>query len=316
MNRNNELEVVPYPHIHGLRIFFNTIGYRTMHMHAELELLWVLDGSLRIVSENRDIVAPPDALLFLHSHQPHKFYAHDETCTYLCIQIHPDFFNHVGSKCEQIDFETLEIGTRLSRAGAQAFRTCLARAVQAYLRQEAGDALRCAGQLYLAMATLLEEVPYKILSDSEIRLRKKTSGRLERLMQYVEQNYTERITLSAFAEQEGLSMGYLSHFVKEHTQKTFQAYVESVRFRHACQLMHSTQATMMEISIASGFSDYRYFSRAFIKRTGMSPEKYRLMEQSEPLQVASQSEQSSEYLYPHDKARELFAHFLSVWANC
>ena len=96
-----------------------------------------------------------------------------------------------------------------------------------------------------------------------------------RLTQYVEENYTHKIRLADFAQKEGGSVIYLSHFIKNTMNQTFQDYVNSVRFRKACKLIAEGKESMISISMESGFSDYRYFSRAFQEYYGMTPAEYR-----------------------------------------
>ena len=98
--------------------------------------------------------------------------------------------------------------------------------------------------------------------------------RLLRLIRFVDANYTHKIRLSDFAEQEDCSVSYLSHFIKDTMNQTFQEYVNSVRFNHACQLIAAGNDSMLSVSVESGFSDYRYFSRAFQKAYGMTPAEY------------------------------------------
>ena len=56
--------------------------------------------------------------------------------------------------------------------------------------------------------------------------------------------------------------------------QTFQDYVNSVRFRHACKLIAEGNLSMISISMEAGFSDYRYFSKAFQDAYGMTPAEY------------------------------------------
>ena len=46
-----EMEIVPHPQIEGIHVFFNTVDYRTPHMHHEFELVWVVEETLRIRSD-------------------------------------------------------------------------------------------------------------------------------------------------------------------------------------------------------------------------------------------------------------------------
>jgi AraC-like DNA-binding protein len=56
--------------------------------------------------------------------------------------------------------------------------------------------------------------------------------------------------------------------------QTFQDYVNSVRFSHACKRIAEGKLSMLSICLESGFSDYRYFSRAFQENYGMTPAEY------------------------------------------
>ena len=64
--------------------------------------------------------------------------------------------------------------------------------------------------------------------------------------------------------------------------KSFQEYVDSVRFQKACRLIELGGLRLLDVSEESGFSDYRYFSRAFVRRTGKTPEEYRMDLEKQP----------------------------------
>lgn len=113
-----------------------------------------------------------------------------------------------------------------------------------------------------------------------------------------------KIRLSDFARAERRSMSYLSHFVKEALGQSFQEYVNTVRFHCACKLIAAGQRRMLDVCVASGFSDYRYFSAAFQKRLGMTPEEYSRQPQSPVLDEMQvhHSLHSLERFYSREKA--------------
>ena len=82
------------------------------------------------------------------------------------------------------------------------------------------------------------------------------------------------VNLADFAQAEGCSVRYLSHFIRKTMNQTFQDYVNSVRLRHACKLIAEGNLSMISVSVESGFSDYRYFSKAFQDSFGMTPAEY------------------------------------------
>jgi AraC-like DNA-binding protein len=154
-------------------------------------------------------------------------------------------------------------------------------------------------------------MPHHILSAGEQNSRDKSSARLKRLIQFVDENFMHKIRLSDFAEAEGCSVSYLSHFVKETLNQSFQEYVNTVRFNCACKLIASGRRRMLDVCVESGFSDYRYFSRTFQQQVGMTPEEYRLRadrpEQSGA--AVKHSLHSLERFYTREQSLELWERF-------
>ena len=52
-------------------------------------------------------------------------------------------------------------------------------------------------------------------------------------------------------------------------------YVTAKRLIQARQMILQGSDSLVSISVASGFSDYRYFSQTFLKHYGMTPAEYR-----------------------------------------
>ena len=44
----SELEIIQYPQVGGISVFLDTVEYRTPHFHPEWELIWIVDGKLRV----------------------------------------------------------------------------------------------------------------------------------------------------------------------------------------------------------------------------------------------------------------------------
>ena len=102
-------------------------------------------------------------------------------------------------------------------------------------------------------------------------------------------------------------MSYLSHFVKENLGQSFQEYVSAVRFQTACTLIAAGQERLLDVCTESGFSDYRYFSRTFRERLGLTPEEYRarLLEQAAPETDRPQNPRSLERFYTSEESLRL-----------
>lgn len=269
-----EVEIVRYPQMSGLNIFLDTVEYRTPHIHLEYELLWVLEGTLGVGGENLDCSAPAGELLLMNPQQTHEFTTAGRNCTFLCFQVAPSFFSPFYPEMTKLFFDRPLLCAGLSQAGERQVKRSLALAADAYLSQPQGYELLCAGHLQLAFAGLLAAVPWHLQTREEATDRRKKTERLNRLMQFVDENYMHKVRLSDFARSEGLSTGYLSHFVKDALNQSFQDYVNTVRFNSARRMIEQGEPRMLDVCMASGFSDYRYFCRTFVERLGVTPEAY------------------------------------------
>ena len=61
----NEFEIVQHRQMEGISLFFNTVDYRTPHVHPEWELIMVLDHPLAVTCAQRELVLQPGQLVQL-----------------------------------------------------------------------------------------------------------------------------------------------------------------------------------------------------------------------------------------------------------
>lgn len=105
--------------------------------------------------------------------------------------------------------------------------------------------------------------------------RKDWRSSLESMQEFMHEHLKESLTLGDFAAQAGLSISHFSELFRKQTGQSPMAYFNHLRMRHACRLLDLTDKPVKVIAIESGYRDPYYFSRAFKKAMGHSPEKYR-----------------------------------------
>ena len=110
---------------------------------------------------------------------------------------------------------------------------------------------------------------------ADILFGKVKGDRMRSLIDYINTHYAEKMLLTELAEKEELSLHYLSHLFQESLGMPFQEYLSRVRCEQARRLLLSTDQTLLDIGIACGFSDPKYFNRGFRRQYGCSPKEYR-----------------------------------------
>lgn len=98
---------------------------------------------------------------------------------------------------------------------------------------------------------------------------------IRRIVQEIQKNYTENITLTDLSKRYGISISHLSGLLKEELQLSFSEYITSKRIQRAKELLRDERLSVEEIAEQVGYRDYFYFTKVFKKNTGISPSKYR-----------------------------------------
>ncbi|HIS25612.1 MAG TPA: helix-turn-helix transcriptional regulator [Candidatus Pullilachnospira intestinigallinarum] len=257
----------------GLRLFFNTLEYRTPHFHKDFELVWAVNGNLHVKSEQKSFLIKEGEMVFLNTNQPHEMKKAEESCTILTFQIAPDLLENEVPDIRNIFFSELGLNSLTKNQKVQVEKLLLEVAGQ-YIGEAPYFALYCRSRLQELVYLMLTGISHHTITDEKQNESKLKNARLQRLFRFVDQNYMKKIRLNDFAEMEGLSLSSVSHFMKKETNMSFQEYVNYVRFNAACSLIMTTKYNMMDICMESGFSDYRYFSNTFLRKTGMTPREY------------------------------------------
>lgn len=266
-------DVIQHQIVNDVRLYFNTLNYRTLHFHKDMEILWALDGGFEILIDNELRTVEEGKILLLNVGQLHEIKAPSKGCTMLAAHISPNLVVKEVPGFEHIHFDEPFLNT-LSEEVYKDIEKLLLEGMWQYLRKPLYYELYCTNNMRMFVYRLLTCLPYHVLTEKESLVQEKNNERLQRLVRFVEQNYMYNIRLSDFAESEGRSLNRISHFIKNTMRQSFRQYVDMVRFNAACMMMVTGQHKMLDICMECGFSDYKYFSKAFVSRTGLTPELY------------------------------------------
>ena len=307
----NELEIIRHGRIPGMTVFFNTVDYRTPHFHPEWELIWMLDNPMTVSGGGGSFRAEKGDLLLFQPSEPHELHKLEDNCTFLCLQVSPELL-HLET---DLVVEPILLNPYLADR-VTPLKSTLLSIVQAYLEREQFSNLFCVGQVCLVYHQILNAVPVRAITREERISQEKRNKRLSSLIRFVDENYMHKIRLSDFAEAEGFSMSYLSHFIKSTLNQSFQEYVNSVRVNCACKLISGGEEKLTAVCMASGFSDYRYFSSAFKKQFGMTPEQYKLSLKKPENAVIHHSIHSLERFYTDEQSRAILGELRRQLKDC
>lgn len=101
------------------------------------------------------------------------------------------------------------------------------------------------------------------------------SAALSPVFDYLQQHYSENVSLSKLAALAYLSPTYFSRIFKEYTGSTVTEYIQQKRIYHAIQLLQSTENSIASIAQDCGYTDVKHFARLFKRFIKHSPSEYR-----------------------------------------
>ncbi|MBR1686354.1 MAG: helix-turn-helix domain-containing protein [Clostridia bacterium] len=242
------------------------------HWHSECEMIHVRTGSFMLTVDETSIALSPGDIAFIGPEHLHGGIPKD--CTYECIVFDMRMLLQCNDACRALVRKVLHAETAvpfLSPAGSPAASSVLP--LFSALREKSpgyelttiGCLFRFLGLCYESPAPPSAPLP---LSGSQRLLQ------LRQVFEMMETDYASPLTLDALARAAHMSPKYFCRFFKETTHRTPIDYLNFYRIEMACNEISSTEKTLTEIALDSGFTNLNYFIRQFRKYKEETPGAY------------------------------------------
>lgn len=101
------------------------------------------------------------------------------------------------------------------------------------------------------------------------------SRRLSKIRKYINDHYTEQISVPHLAEIVGMTPSAFARFFKQRTSRTVGSFIMETRLGVAIRQLIDTKKSISEICYESGFSNQSHFSRCFRQSKGCTPSEFR-----------------------------------------
>ena len=238
--------------------FFYTKEIWDFHFHKNLELIYVVKGSVKCLLNNTEYTLTEGDYGLCLPYEVHSYIPQDDTLYWVGVFSEDYvrlFANHIrGKQANGFVFKCPESTNSLLQS------TLISENVPSIYVLKA-----C---LYAVCDAFLHEVEF-----SENQGNKKTNISL--IVQYIAENHTKNITLKDISKLLGYDYNYVSRFFHSTFNMSFTNFLNIYRLETAIKLLEETNKKITDIALESGFQSVRSFNNSFRLKFGISPSEYK-----------------------------------------
>lgn len=245
------------------------------HWHEQIQFYYFTKGKAIARCNLKQFEVDAGNLVILNSKDLHYMENISTELTFYMIKIDLSFI--YSNKIDSIQAQFL---TPLSQnlilfenvvRDDQDVLSCVERIIDEYYSKRIGFELAIKGQIYDLIVLLLRGYVRKTYGEEEFQSRREILRRFRKVIDYMEQNFTEKIDLERLSGIAGISAGHFCRLFKQITGMSAIDYINDLRINKAVGLIKSSGQNITEIAMNCGFSDSNYFSRIFKKSQKISP---------------------------------------------
>lgn len=245
-----------------------------LHWHEELEIVRVIHGELLLFLNNEQRLLRDGDIAFISSGMLHR--AEPTHATYECLVFSPTFLKKYsfGRLSELLTpLISGDAVITLCERETEEVRAVTDKLLSSVQAQSEFIELRISANVSELIYVLYRDG--RINTDPRSSLHKQGARLTIKLVDWIEEHYSERITLDELGAICGLSPKYLCSFFKKMTGLTPMDYVNRLRIEKACISISNGHTSITDAAFDSGFNELSYFSKLFKKYVGCTPSEYK-----------------------------------------
>ncbi len=272
-------EVIEYKDNSSVNVCLLSIGDYPIHYHDDFQIIYVLEGDLKLTLFYLSYVLTPGSIHIIHPMDVHSIESLSKDNLVLILSFDSDYFLKIFPHFNSTVFNTTIDDGSLTKT--KTLRDQIFSIVSEDYYQETGYASRINNIAVSLFNTLIKNFRGFVIDEYDRAFYHKTSNdyvqtdRISRIIQYVYENYQYKISLSKIAEREHMSPYYLSHVFHKFVGLNFRDFLSMVRVEMSLRHVLSTNKSVTQIAQEMGFSDAKYYVSTFHAYMGRHPKEYR-----------------------------------------
>lgn len=235
------------------------------HFHEHYVIGFIEDGKRHLICENKQYITVTNDVVLFNPNDIHTCEQIDNRALdFRCINIMPDNMKKITKEItgnSYLPYFTQHVLPHSDFAPSlKELHTMIMKNEKEFKKEEL---------LFLLIGQLIEEC-----STSDFLETPPTqSTEIKAVCEYLEQNYTDTITLEQLSNLTGVSKYYLVRCFTKQKGISPYCYLETIRINHAKKLLEQG-VSPIETTMKTGFTDQSHFTNFFKRFIGLTPKQY------------------------------------------
>lgn len=252
------------------------------HWHPEIELTWIISGSIEYHINNQSYILTEGEGLFGNSKTLHSGYMKDnQGCTYLSITFHPRFlYGYENSilQTKYIDFITSnDAWSSLKLEKDISWHQEMIQNMKEIYHLSLNKPNDYELRVHMILMEIWQHL-YQYFSSlpEKDRQPQRHLQRLRDIISFIQENYDQEISLDDVAAHINICKSECCRFFKKHMNMTIFEYILFLRIQNSLPLLKQGES-ITKTANQVGFSSPAYFGQIFRRYMKCTPREYREM---------------------------------------
>lgn len=268
-----EYELIKYNENLPFKIYISDAKNSGYHIHKEIELVFVLNGTVIYEIKNKRHKLLEQDLFLVNSFDMHSVIAEKGENILLVMQLDPLYFNQYCPGFSDYYFEDTSALSDNHSLLYNKISSNLANIILSLIKLNTGYKLSAVNSVSEIALTLVQNC--RIVSSQQGDNEIYKQSRISELLKFIEENCTSEIKLGTLSKKMLISPGYISRFFKDTLGIGYVDYINKLRVTKSLNDLSGSKKSILDISIEHGFNDHRAYNRVFKKFFDMTPSEYR-----------------------------------------
>lgn len=242
-------------------------GETLPHLHKETEILYIEKGNAKIKIDSSEFIAKSGDIIFVNPLEVHSVEVKEENYSHKCICFD---LSLVADKKIRENMEKGFLKLPYVFEDDEVLKKYFTKLFNAVKENKEGLFFQSVAYISLMFAYFSEN---KMLIEKLSSKRDKSF--CERVIGYIEKNYTENITSKDIANALGYTQSYFCRAFRNFFNISFSQYLNMYRISISKKMLENETVKIGDVAYECGFESPIYFARCFKKHIGMTPAKYR-----------------------------------------